>query len=102
MEIEIVEEWNNELLKRREVFFRLKYKGDGEEGGASPSREEARTVLIKELRCGSDLLVIDWMRQEFGKRETVGYAKVYEREDRLKAIEREHIIERNFGAGKEE
>jgi small subunit ribosomal protein S24e len=38
------------------------------------------------------------MGTEFGKRETVGYAKVYESEDRLKEIEREHIIKRNFGS----
>ena len=97
MEIELSEEKDNKLLNRKEVFFRLKHKGEGEEKAASPSREEARSALIKKLRCGSGLLVIDWMRPEFGKRETVGYAKVYESEDRLKEIEREHILERNFG-----
>jgi len=102
MEIEISEKRDNKILNRTEVFFLLKYKGEGKETGASPSREAARSVLIKELRCGSNLLVIDWMKQEFGKRETVGYAKVYETEDRLKAIEHEHILERNFGAAESE
>lgn len=98
MEIEISEKRDNKILNRTEVFFLLKYKGEG----ASPSREAARSVLIKELRCGSNLLVIDWMKQEFGKRETVGYAKVYKTEDRLKEIEHEHILERNFGAAEGE
>jgi small subunit ribosomal protein S24e len=38
------------------------------------------------------------MKTEFGKRETVGYAKVYESEDRLREVEREHILKRNFSS----
>ncbi|MCW3134891.1 MAG: 30S ribosomal protein S24e [Methanophagales archaeon] len=98
MEVEITEEKENQLLRRKEVFFRLNHE---EERGASPSRDQARDVLIKKLRCNPNLLVIDRMRTEFGKRETVGYAKVYEDGDRLREIEREHIIKRNFGALRE-
>ncbi len=97
MKIEITEERENQLLGRKEVFFRLKHEEEGERGGASPSRAQARDALTKKLRCNPNLLVIDRMRTEFGKWETVGYAKVYESEDRLRAIEREHIIKRNFG-----
>ena len=94
MEIEITKETENQLLRRKEVTFKLEHK----EEGASPSREEARSALIKALKCSQNLLVIDKMNTEFGKRETVGYAKVYESEDRLKEIEREHIIKRNFAS----
>jgi small subunit ribosomal protein S24e len=93
MEIEITEEKKNQLLRRKEVKFKLHHDG------ASPSREEARKALIKALKCTSNLLVIDKMDTEFGKQETVGYAKVYEDEERLKEIEREHILKRNFAAG---
>jgi small subunit ribosomal protein S24e len=96
MEIEVTKENTNQLLRRKEVFFRLKHEEEGEKKGASPSRAQARDVLIKKLRCSPNLLVIDRMRTKFGKRETVGYAKVYESEDRLREIEREHIIKRNF------
>lgn len=105
MEVEITETKQNQLLRRTEVFFTLKHGGEGAEWnagantGASPSREESRIALIKALKCRPNLLVIDKMRTEFGKRETVGYAKVYEREERLKEIEREYIIKRNFGDG---
>jgi len=102
MEIEITEEKENQLLRRKEVFFRLKHEEEKEKKGASPSREEARNALIKKLRCSPNLLVIDRMGTEFGKRETVGYAKVYESEDRLREVEREHIIKRNFGSPGEE
>jgi small subunit ribosomal protein S24e len=101
MEIELTNEKENPLLRRQEVYFRLKHD-DEEREGASPSREEARSVLIKKLRCSPKHLVIDKMRTEFGKRETVGYAKVYEGEDRLREVEREHIIKRNFGSAGEE
>ncbi len=102
MEIEIAEERKNQLLRREEVFFRLKHGEEGENKGASPTRAQARDVLIKKLQCSPNLLVIDKKRTEFGKRETVGYAKVYESEDRLREIEREHIIRRNFGTSSEE
>ena len=99
MEVEITKENENQLLRRKEVFFKLQHK----EEGASPSRAETRNALVKALKCSPNLLVIDKMRTEFGKRETVGYVKVYESEDRLKEIEREHILKRNFGgSGSEE
>ncbi len=98
MEIEITKEKENQLLRRKEVFFKLRHEEEGEKKGASPGREEARNALIKALRCSPNLFVIDRMRTEFGKKETVGYAKVYESEDRLREIEREHIIKRNFGS----
>ncbi len=101
MEIEITEERENRLLNRKEVFFRLKHGEESGKKGASPSREETRDALIKKLRCGPKLLVINEMRTEFGKRETAGYAKVYESEDRLREIEREHILIRNFGSAGE-
>jgi len=94
MKIEITKENDNLLLGRKEVNFKLKH----EEEGASPSREATRNALIKALKCSPNLLVIDKMRTEFGKRETVGYAKVYASEERLKEIEREHILKRNFGS----
>ena len=96
MEIEIMEKKDNQLLNRKEIFFKLKHEAEG----ASPSRAEARSALIKALKCSSHLLVIDRMNTEYGKRETVGYAKLYENEDRLNEIERKHILTRNFeGAG---
>jgi len=102
MEIEIAEERKNQLLRREEVFFRLKHEEEGENKGASPTRAQARDILIKKLQCSPNLLIIDKMRTEFGKRETVGFAKVYESEDRLREIERKHIIRRNFGTSSEE
>jgi len=98
MDVEITKERENQLLGRKEIYFKLKHGAEG----ASPNREAARNALIKALRCSPNLLVIDKMRTEFGRKETIGYAKVYGSEERLKEIEREHIIERNFAPVGEE
>jgi small subunit ribosomal protein S24e len=48
------------------------------------------------------LVVIDNLKTEFGKRETIGYAKIYETEERAKQVERPHITERNTFVAPEE
>ena len=58
VDVEIENERENRLLRRKEFFFRLKYDG------GSPSRVEARKALVNTLQCSPDLLVIDWMRAE--------------------------------------
>ena len=60
MEIKVIDEKNNPLLKRREIVFN-----------------------------------VDGLKTEFGKRETQGYAKIYETAERAEQVERAHIIERN-------
>jgi small subunit ribosomal protein S24e len=42
-----------------------------------------------------ELVIIARMNSEFGKRETKGYAKIYETAERLKRVETEHIVQRN-------
>ncbi len=95
MELRIEKERYNPLLKRREVYFRVIFNG------ATPKRSEVREKLAALLNANLDTTVIDWMRNEFGKTEAVGYAKIYDTEEDMRSIEEEHILRRNFG-GKEE
>lgn len=90
MQIDIVEDKENKLLERREIKFIVK------RDGATPSLKVTRKELTTILSSDPKLLVIDNMKSEFGKRETVGYAKVYESEEREKAVESSHILLRNF------
>ena len=90
MQIDIVEDKENKLLERREIKFIVK------RDGATPSLKVTRKELTTVLSTDPKLLVIDNMKSEFGKRETVGYAKVYESEEREKAVESSHILLRNF------
>ena len=111
MEIEIVRERDNKLLRRKEILFKVKHGSSGEvgsEGGSSqehargaggsgtPSRKEVREALVRKFGCRPQVLVIDWMKPAFGKTEALGYAKIYDSEARMREIERKHILRRNF------
>jgi small subunit ribosomal protein S24e len=89
MEIKVLEEKNNPLLQRREVQFSII------QNLGTPSRLEIKNKLAAYLNSKPELVIIERMKQEFGKRETRGYAKIYESMDRLKNVETEHIIQRN-------
>ena len=89
MEIKVLEEKNNPLLQRREVHFSVS------QNLGTPSRQEIKNKLAAYLNSKPELVIIERMKQEFGKRETTGYAKIYETVDRLKNVETEHIIQRN-------
>lgn len=90
MQAEIVSRKENPLLKRVEIEFRIVHHGEG-----SPTRDTAREEIAKLAKAPKDRVIIDNMRSQFGKPETVGYAKIYDsREDALE-VEREHILARN-------
>lgn len=88
MNVKIVEEKTNQLLKRREVIFKI-----GQEG-ATPSRDDVKAKLAALLNSKPELIVIRRMRSEFGKRETAGRANIYETAERLKQVEPVHILKR--------
>lgn len=89
MEIKVLEEKNNPLLQRREIQFNVSHNL------GTPSREEIKGKLAAYLNSKPELVIIERMKSDFGRRETKGYAKIYESVDRLKNVETEHIIQRN-------
>lgn len=89
MDIKVLEEKNNLLLQRREVKFSVSHNL------GTPSREEIKGKIAAYLNSKPELVIIERMKPEFGKRETRGYAKIYETPERLKVVETEHIIQRN-------
>ncbi|HUL62607.1 MAG TPA: 30S ribosomal protein S24e [Methanocella sp.] len=89
MEVKVLEEKNNPLLQRREIQFSVSHNL------GTPSRQEIKGKLAAYLNSKPELVIIERMKPEFGKRETRGYAKIYESMDRLKSVETEHIIQRN-------
>jgi len=96
MDIQIIQSKDNPLLKRREVVFKVIFEQ------STPSRKSVveRLAAIENSKVG--LVYVDSLKTEFGKRESLGYAKIYQSEERAKEIERPHIIERNTFAGAEE
>ena len=90
MEIEIVSKKENELLDRTEVTFKAFHPKEG-----TPQREVVREKLASMLKASKDRVIVDAMDSEFGKMETVGYAKVYKTKEAAMKFEREHVLVRN-------
>ncbi|MDI3502064.1 MAG: small subunit ribosomal protein S24e [Archaeoglobi archaeon] len=96
MEIEIVEEKENKLLRRREIRFRVKFDGP------TPKREDVKKKLCAMLGVSESLTVIQSLEGIFGKSECSGFAKIYENEEDLRRTEEEHVIRKNFPEKEEE
>lgn len=90
MEIEVIGKKENPLLKRREVRFRVSFEG------ATPERKAVKEKLCAHLEAKPELTVIDEMKQGYGRKEVLGYAKIYENAEALK-IELKHVIRREKG-----
>ncbi len=89
MDIQVIEEKKNTILNRRELVFKVIHEE------ATPSRKSVVERLAATQNSKVGLVYVDNLKTEFGKRETIGYAKIYETADRAKEIERAHIITRN-------
>lgn len=89
MDIQVLNEKDNPILNRREIVFKVTHDE------ATPSRKVVVERLAATQNSKVGLVYVDSLKTEFGKRETIGYAKIYETAERAKQIERDHIIERN-------
>jgi len=96
LDIQVINETNNPILNRREIVFKVIHDE------ATPSRKSVVDKLAATQNSKAGLVFVDGLRTEFGKRETIGYAKIYETAERAKQIERAHIIERNTFSKPEE
>lgn len=90
MQAEIVSRKENPLLKRVEIEFKIVHHGE-----ASPTRDIAKEEIAKLAKASKERVIIDSMNSQFGKPETLGYAKVYDSKEDALAIERKHILGRN-------
>ncbi len=89
MDIKVINDRNNPMLERREVIFKI------EHDGPTPSRKSVVDNIVATMNSKQGLVVVDRMKTEFGKRETVGYVKIYESQEKVIEVERPHVIERN-------
>jgi small subunit ribosomal protein S24e len=90
MEVEIVSKKENILLDRTEVKFKAVHPKEG-----TPQRDVIRDKLVSLLKASKERVIVDAMNSEFGKTETVGYAKVYKTKEAAMKYEREQILVRN-------
>ena len=89
MELEIAEKNDNPLLHRQEVQIVIRHENKG-----TPKRNEVIQSLSEQLKAKKDLIVIDHLKNKYGKTETQGYAKIYANVEALNRIETKPSIAR--------
>ncbi len=90
MEIEIITKKENLLIGRVEVDFKISHPKE-----ITPKRKDVRDEIAKLLEVQKDRIVVDRMNSEFGKPETLGYAKVYKSKGDALQIETKAVLKRN-------
>ncbi|MGC8585637.1 MAG: 30S ribosomal protein S24e [Thermoplasmata archaeon] len=90
MELIIDERRENPLLKRAEIKFKVKY-----DKMKTPSREEIKELLSKNINVPKEKIILDYMRTSFGIHLISGYCKIYEDIETAKKIEPDYILIRN-------
>ena len=90
MELKILEERKNPLLKRTEYRFEVTHGT-----AATPTRDNVRQELAKVTRTPKERLVVERMNAEFGIARSVGLAVAYDTKEALAGTVREHIQIRN-------
>lgn len=90
MEIEFLSRKDNELLQRIELEFKITHPDE-----ASPKRDAVRDAIAKMERVGKELVIVDYMRSEYGLPSTKGFAKVYKSKAIAMNLERKYVLIRN-------
>jgi small subunit ribosomal protein S24e len=90
VEIRILEDRANPLMKRHELRFEVAHAT-----AATPTRDAVRGELSKLVKAPKDRVIIERMNARYGTAVTRGDAVVYETADAAKAIVRAHILVRN-------
>ncbi|MFZ0891558.1 MAG: hypothetical protein WB778_07915 [Thermoplasmata archaeon] len=90
MEIKILDERPNPLLKRTDYRFEVDHAT-----AATPSRDVIRSEFAKIVKAPKDRIIIERMNARYGTAKSLGEAALYESVDAAKAVVREHILVRN-------
>ena len=90
MELEIIEQNDNPLLNRQEIKVVIKHNEK-----STPRRNQVIKNLSEQLKTNRELVIIDHLKNAYGKTETHGYAKVYSDKDSLAKIETKPSLDRH-------
>lgn len=92
MELKVISEKTNPLLKRKEVQFLVEHT----QTGSTPPRMEIRNALANILKVDQNLVFVKKVETKTGTHTAVGLANVYDSFEQAKFIEPEHIVKRNI------
>lgn len=90
MEINVNEKIENPLLNRTEIHFDCIYQGE-----ATPKIMDVKNRLIATLDVDKNLLVVHNLKPSYGEGKANGYAKIYDSEESLAKIEKDHVVKKN-------
>ena len=90
MELEITEQNDNPLLNRQEIKVVIKHSES-----STPRRNQVIKNISEQLKANRELVIIDHLKNSYGKTETHGYAKIYSDKESLSKIETKPSLERH-------
>jgi len=91
MEIKIVSEKENPLLKRRELNFQIEHS----EIGSTPSRPDVKKAIAAMLKKDAELVFVRKFETKTGTHMVLGRANVYDSTEQARFTEPEYIKKRN-------
>lgn len=91
MDVRIISEKENMLLKRREVHFQVEHN----QIGSTPTRLEVRKAIAIALKENIDLVFVKKLKTKTGTHTAVGLANIYDSVEQALLVEPEYIIKRN-------
>ena len=92
MEVKVISEKQNPMLKRREVSFQVEHK----ETGSTPSRPEIRKAVAVALKTDENTVFVKRFETKTGTSTAFGVANVYDSMEQAKLVEPEYIVKRNI------
>ena len=90
MEIEIVKEFDNPLLGRKEYTAEVKH-----DGLATPKRVELRKRLAAQVNANLENMILIEIKTRFGIAHDIALFHVYDDPENLKRVENEYLLKRN-------
>jgi small subunit ribosomal protein S24e len=94
MELKIIDEHKNILLKRKEITFEVNHS----QTKGTPSRVELRNKLAEMLKTKPELIYVKRVETKSGTMLATGLANAYDSIEQAKRVEPKYIIARNTPA----
>ena len=91
MEVKIVSQKENPLLKRKEIQFQVEHRIS-----STPQRLDIRKAVADALRANVDLVFVKKFETRTGMHVAFGLANLYESIDQAKLIEPAYVVKRNI------
>ena len=89
MKIIITKEFDNLLLNRKQIDFKILHQKM-----ATPSRTEVRKKIAAQFNADLERVIITKLTPKYGQEYTVGYAKIYDTTELAQQIEPKYILKR--------